>query len=183
VLYAAVDGDPVEAAARLRRELRERLPVYMVPQHIEMLVQLPKTANGKIDRKALPAPVAAVHDEAAPVAEVVLDDPRQAYLATLWRELIGAPSVRASDNFFDVGGHSLLAVAFTTRVQRETGVRLNLLDIATGTLATLASSLPVPAADAAPATPEVDEAGGSLWSRASRLFGRRRAGDGSTGAP
>lgn len=184
VLYAAVDGDPVEAAARLRRELRERLPVYMVPQHIEVLVQLPKTANGKIDRKALPAPVAAIHDEAVPTApDAVLDDPRQAYLATLWRELIGAPSVRASDNFFDVGGHSLLAVAFTTRVQRETGVRLNLLDIATSTLAALASALPAP--DAAPAPPAAEAAanGGSLWSRASRLFGRRGMGEGASGSP
>jgi hypothetical protein len=180
VLYAAVDGDPVEAAARLRRELRERLPVYMVPQHIEVLVQLPKTANGKIDRKVLPPPVAASHDETASSApETVLDDPRQAYLAGLWRELIGVPSVRASDNFFDVGGHSLLAVAFTTRVQRELGVRLNLLDVATSTLAALASSLPAPEAAPTPVA-EADAAGGSLWSR---LFGRRRAGDRAAGSP
>ncbi|OZB62259.1 MAG: hypothetical protein B7X33_05840 [Lysobacterales bacterium 13-68-4] len=146
VLYAAVDGDPAEVAGRLRHLLRERLPTYMQPQHIELLAGLPKTANGKIDRKALPAPTAApAAIPGAATTDVPAEehaDPRQAYLARLWCELIGIPSVRASDNFFDVGGHSLLAVTFTTRVQRETGARLNLLDVATAPLAVLATTLP-----------------------------------------
>nr|WP_256488973.1 non-ribosomal peptide synthetase/type I polyketide synthase [Dyella lutea] len=178
VLYAAVDGDPAEVAPRLRGSLRARLPAYMQPQHIEILDQLPKTANGKIDRKALPAP-AATHE--APPREVTpagFDDPRQAYIAALWCEMIGVPSVRVSDNFFDVGGHSLLAVTFTSRVQRETGVRINLLDVATSTLAALATALPEQAAVAqAPATPP----DGSLLARMSRLFGRGK--DGGKRAP
>lgn len=71
-----------------------------------------------------------------------LADPREEYLAAIWRDLIGVEDVRAGDNFFDLGGHSLLAVEFSTRVQRETAVRLALLDIATGTLASLATELP-----------------------------------------
>ncbi|WP_017460533.1 hybrid non-ribosomal peptide synthetase/type I polyketide synthase [Dyella ginsengisoli] len=173
VLYAVVDGDRLEVSERLRGALREKLPAYMVPQMVEVLDRLPKTANGKIDRKALPAPAAAPESPSVDAAPAVFDDPRQAYLASLWRELIGAPTVRASDNFFDVGGHSLLAVAFTTRVQRETGVRINLLDVATSTLAALAAALPEPA-EAAEASPEAPDS--SLRARMSRLFGRSRDG-------
>jgi len=146
VLYvAAAAGDGV--AERLRARLHRQLPAYMQPQHIERLDALPKTPNGKIDRKALPPPSAAarrgVRTQAGGLA-----DPRQAYLATIWRELIGVEQVGANDSFFDLGGHSLLAVEFVARVQRETAVRLQLLDVASGTLAMLARELPERAKDA-----------------------------------
>jgi amino acid adenylation domain-containing protein len=67
--------------------------------------------------------------------------PGEELLARVWRELLGVADVRTGDNFFDIGGHSLLAVDMAARVQRETGVRLNLLDIANGTLGTLAAEL------------------------------------------
>ena len=63
-------------------------------------------------------------------------------VATVWCELIGVERVRPSDNFFDIGGHSLLAMELVARVRRETRVRLNLLDVATGTMASLATELP-----------------------------------------
>ncbi|HEU4669269.1 MAG TPA: amino acid adenylation domain-containing protein [Dyella sp.] len=179
VLYATADGDPEQVAARLRRTLRERLPAYMQPQHVELLDALPKTANGKIDRKALPAPSATptAIPAATATAEVRAEehvDPRQAYLARLWCELIGIPSVRGSDNFFDVGGHSLLAVTFTTRVQRETGARLNLLDVATAPLAVLATTLPATVdGSGAPA------AARSLRERVARWLRGERASEGS----
>ena len=121
----------------------------MQPQHIERLEALPKTPNGKIDRKALPRPSAAALRGVRTQADD-LADPRQAYLAAIWRELIGVERVGADDTFFDVGGHSLLAVEMVARVQRETSVRLHLLDVASGTLAMLASELPEPSAAAAP---------------------------------
>ncbi|MGH8156936.1 MAG: amino acid adenylation domain-containing protein [Rhodanobacter sp.] len=62
-------------------------------------------------------------------------------LAALWAELLGTPEIRTNDNFFDAGGHSLMAVEMADRVKRETGVQLNLLDIANGTLGTLAAGL------------------------------------------
>ena len=156
VLYAAVAGDDPTLSARLRDRLRERLPGYMLPQHIELLDALPKTPNGKIDRKALPLPVATTNAARAvaaraispqaiePAASSSTNDPRRAYLAAIWCELIGVEEVRDSDNFFDIGGHSLLAVEFALRVQRETGVRLNLFGVATSTLAALALDLPEP---------------------------------------
>ena len=131
---------PVDQAA-LRERLRKHLPEYMLPQHFVVLDSLPLLPNGKIDRHAMPAPTAApAEGSSTPPAED--DDPRRRYLGAVWRELIGVAAVAPQDNFFDVGGHSLLAVEMATRVQRETGVRLNLLDIATGTLATLAMELP-----------------------------------------
>ena len=95
VLYVVMDGD-VEAGAReLREHLRQRLPGYMLPQHIETLAQLPKTPNGKIDRKQLPEPVAAAvvaqqrpGRQAEPATDA-MSDARELYLAGLWRELIG----------------------------------------------------------------------------------------------
>jgi amino acid adenylation domain-containing protein len=148
VLYVATERRDPAFAERLRELLRARLPGYMRPQHIELLGALPKTPNGKIDRKALPSPATMHAVQEAPAMDdardkpVVLADPRQEYLASMWRRLVGVPSVRGSDNFFDIGGHSLLAVEFTTRVQRETGVRLSLLAVATSTLASLAVELP-----------------------------------------
>lgn len=148
VLYvvAAPDDGLVE---RLRARLHRQLPIYMQPQHIERLDALPKTPNGKIDRKALPRPSALMLHGVQAQADT-LADPRQAYLAAIWRELIGVERVSADDTFFDVGGHSLLAVEMVTRVQRETWVRLHLLDVASGTLAMLAGELPEPSVATAP---------------------------------
>jgi amino acid adenylation domain-containing protein len=67
--------------------------------------------------------------------------PSEQLLATVWCDLLGITQVRTSDNFFDVGGHSLLAVDMAAQVKRQTGVQLNLLDIANGTLGTLAAEL------------------------------------------
>jgi amino acid adenylation domain len=148
VLYAVSrDADPAHVR-HLREHLREQLPPYMLPQHIEWLAALPQTPNGKIDRHALPPPAAAnvmkgaVMQVATSARVTALADPREEYLAAIWRDLIGVEDVRGGDNFFDLGGHSLLAVEFSTRVQRETSVRLALLEIATGTLASLATELP-----------------------------------------
>lgn len=140
VLYVAAAADD-GLAGRLRARLQRQLPIYMQPQHIERLDALPKTPNGKVDRKALPRPSASALRGARTQGEG-LADPRQAYLAAIWCELIGLEHVRASDTFFDVGGHSLLAVEMVARVQRETSVRLHLLDVASATLAMLASGLP-----------------------------------------
>jgi hypothetical protein len=139
----------------------------MLPQHIERLDSLPKTPNGKIDRKALPLPMRAAEFAAPSPGSAKRSTQmglREIYIADIWRELIGVEDARESDNFFDVGGHSLLAVEFATRVQRETGVRIHLLDIATGTLASLARELPETAATAAPGTP-------SFGARLRRLLG------------
>jgi amino acid adenylation domain-containing protein len=166
VLYAVVDGDRTDVARALREHLRARLPTYMLPQHVELLDALPKTPNGKIDRKALPEPSAAgaIGHSTTTATAPTLDNPREAYLAEVWGDLIGVSDIRRNDNFFDIGGHSLLAVEFANRVQRETGVRIALLDVATSTLAALAAELPEMKAVAG-------SGDASLGMRLRRLFG------------
>ena len=157
VLYVASEEAEEALLPRLRARLAAQLPGYMQPQHLVRLEALPQTPNGKIDRKALPLPVwktgSSPDTGAAPI-----EDPRQRYLAAVWCELIGVERVRPSDNFFDIGGHSLLAMELVARVRRETKVRLNLLDIATGTMASLATELP----DVASAEPKATSLGARL---------------------
>jgi amino acid adenylation domain-containing protein len=104
-----------------------------------------------------------------PDASSPLSDPRQAYLAGIWRDIIGAQQVRAEDNFFELGGHSLLAVEMAARVQRETGAHLNLFKIATDTLAMLAAELPEP-------TAQPEETGTTAWRRMQIALGLAHAG-------
>jgi amino acid adenylation domain-containing protein len=142
VLYVGAPTAAGDLARRLRERLREALPAYMQPQQVEVLAALPKTPNGKLDRNALAASVAAPPAPPADPAATDDGDARRIYLGRIWGELIGLDEVRAEDNFFELGGHSLLAVEMATRVQRDTGVRLNLMAVATGTLGSLARQLP-----------------------------------------
>ncbi|WP_449429752.1 non-ribosomal peptide synthetase [Rhodanobacter umsongensis] len=142
VLYVVSEEAEEALLPRLRARLSAQLPGYMQPQHLVLLAALPQTPNGKIDRKALPLPVWKTGSSADAGAAAHIEDPRQRYLAAVWCELIGVERVRPSDNFFDIGGHSLLAMELVARVRRETRMRLNLLDVATGTMASLATELP-----------------------------------------
>ncbi|HEV7490903.1 MAG TPA: amino acid adenylation domain-containing protein [Rhodanobacteraceae bacterium] len=139
VLYVTARGADGELGTRLRHSLRDALPPYMRPQHIEVLADMPRTPNGKIDRNALPSPV--VPAAAVPVAPQSPGDSHSDYLAAIWREIIGVEDVRAADNFFELGGDSLLAVDMMARVERDTGVRLTVLAIATGTLESLSQTI------------------------------------------
>jgi hypothetical protein len=92
----------------------------MVPAHIVRLEAFPLTPNGKVDRKALPAP-SAVAAPAAPKAFVPLEGGLEQTIAAVWARVLGVPQVGRSDNFFTLGGHSLLAV----QAHREMKVALN----------------------------------------------------------
>jgi amino acid adenylation domain-containing protein len=139
VLYVTTRSADSEITTRLRHSLRDALPPYMRPQHIEVLAAMPKTPNGKIDRKALPSPF--VPAAVVPPAPQSPGDSHSDYLAAIWREIIGVDDVRAADNFFELGGDSLLAVDMMARVERDTGVRLTVLAIATGTLESLSQTI------------------------------------------
>jgi amino acid adenylation domain-containing protein len=168
VLYAVCAEDEELLWPKLRAQLAARLPAYMQPQHLVRLSALPRTPNGKTDRKALPPPVlnATLVTEDAEPGVSASDDPRERYLGQVWCRLVGADDVRASDNFFDIGGHSLLAIEMVTQVRKETGVKLNLLDVATSPLASLAAALPEGDLTEPHKT-------ASLGGRLRQLFGRR----------
>jgi amino acid adenylation domain-containing protein len=119
---APIPEGEVAAAADLRAFLGERLPAYMVPSFFTPVATLPLTPNGKVDRRALPAPALAAGEAGegralAPVEEL---------LAGLWRQLLGVERVGTGDNFFDLGGHSLVATRLVSRVRSAFGVELPL---------------------------------------------------------
>ncbi|HEX2188839.1 MAG TPA: amino acid adenylation domain-containing protein, partial [Longimicrobiaceae bacterium] len=119
-LVAYVAG-AVEADA-LRAHMRQNLPEYMVPGAFVVLDRLPLTANGKVDRKALPAP------ELGPAEEryVAPRTPVEEVLAGIWAEVLRLERVGVEESFFDMGGHSLLATRMLSRVRERFGVELPL---------------------------------------------------------
>ncbi|AFJ59187.1 non-ribosomal peptide synthetase PvdL [Pseudomonas fluorescens A506] len=104
-----------ERLERIKQRLRAELPEYMVPLHWLWLDRLPLNANGKLDRKALPAlEIGQLHsqDYVTPRTEL------EATLAAIWAEVLRVERVGVRDNFFELGGHSLLATQIASRVQK-----------------------------------------------------------------
>ncbi|HEU0076131.1 MAG TPA: condensation domain-containing protein, partial [Longimicrobiaceae bacterium] len=120
-LVAYYVGDEV-GAQRLRAHLAERLPEYMVPAAFVLMDALPVNPNGKLDRKALPAPELASAEGRC----VAPRTPTEEVLAEIWAEVLGVERVGVDDGFFDLGGHSLLAMRVVSRVRELFGVELPL---------------------------------------------------------
>ncbi|MGU1608917.1 non-ribosomal peptide synthase/polyketide synthase [Pseudomonas aeruginosa] len=120
----ALASASLEVQAALRNELkallRDSLPEYMVPAHLLFLERLPLSPNGKVDRKALPAPDASLLQEAyvAPRSEL------ECQVAAIWQEVLKLQRVGLDDHFFELGGHSLLAINVISRIQLELGMKL-----------------------------------------------------------
>ncbi|KIF66780.1 membrane protein, partial [Streptomyces sp. AcH 505] len=115
-------GDTVDPAA-LRAFVRQTLPDYMVPAAVVVLDRLPLTANGKLDRKALPAP-----DYASVSTGQVARTPVEELLSTLFSEVLGVASVGVEDGFFDLGGDSILSIQLVSRA-RSAGITLSVRDV------------------------------------------------------
>lgn len=124
VAYVVPAPSAVPVEADLRRRLAARLPDYMVPARILTLAELPRTPNGKLDRRALPAPGDERPDgegELAPLSTAV-----EAEIAAIWSQVLGVGRIGADDQFFELGGNSLSAVQMMLRVQDRFGVALPL---------------------------------------------------------
>ncbi|HEY6459095.1 MAG TPA: phosphopantetheine-binding protein, partial [Polyangiaceae bacterium] len=161
----AKPGSETEEAA-LRRSLKSTLPEYMIPQHVVALERFPLTPNGKVDRRALPSPMGA---ERGGEGYVAPSTSTEKMLAALWQELLGVARVGAHDNFFDLGGHSLLCLQMTSRLAQTTGVRLNPRIILRNDLSQVAAQLPE---SASPPPPSQKPASPEKKSLAQRLLGR-----------
>ncbi|MET9290354.1 amino acid adenylation domain-containing protein [Streptomyces sp. NPDC003077] len=119
-----VAADGALPQARLRSDLRGRLPDYMVPSAVVVLPELPKTASGKVDRQALPRPSGSRAEDA--LAPVAARTPVQETIAAIWAEVLGVERVGLDDDFYDLGGHSLLAAQVMARVREAFGVDLQI---------------------------------------------------------
>ncbi|MGE3174846.1 MAG: MupA/Atu3671 family FMN-dependent luciferase-like monooxygenase [Planctomycetota bacterium] len=125
---AAPGAQPAPTADALRAHARQRLPEFMVPQHFVLLADLPRTPNQKIDRNALPAPEAASAPEAQRPRVAAASATEDAILA-IWKQALGSDDVGVEDNFFDSGGHSILAVQVHRQLQETLGVKLQVTDL------------------------------------------------------
>jgi thioesterase domain-containing protein/acyl carrier protein len=103
-------------ARKLRGFLADRLPEYMVPSAFVFLSEIPLAPHGKIDRAALPAPESVRHDAAAGI--VPPRDAIEERLVAIWQQLLGVTPIGVTDQFFDLGGHSLSAVRLMARIQQ-----------------------------------------------------------------
>ncbi|HVF48580.1 MAG TPA: amino acid adenylation domain-containing protein, partial [Pyrinomonadaceae bacterium] len=121
-LSGAAGATPV--VDELRTHLRESLPAYMVPSAFVTLAEFPLTANGKIDRRALPAPGASVEER--PETYVAPRNAVEEALARIVSEVLGVEHVGVCDNFFELGGHSLLATQVVSRVREAFQLNLPL---------------------------------------------------------
>ncbi|WP_057658927.1 non-ribosomal peptide synthetase [Pseudoxanthomonas dokdonensis] len=124
VLHVASSAAPAELTASLRERLRIALPAYMRPHYVMVSHSLPKTPNGKIDRRSLPAPT--LDEELLPARRLVPRSPTEALLQQQWSRLLQRPEVGITHDFFELGGHSLLAVRMFTELQQQLGVDLPL---------------------------------------------------------
>ncbi|HEX4953510.1 MAG TPA: amino acid adenylation domain-containing protein, partial [Thermoanaerobaculia bacterium] len=151
---------------RLKGGLARTLPAYMVPSAIVVLERLPRTPNGKVDRKALPEPTWGQAAEGF----VAPRTPAEEMLAELFAEVLKLPRVSVTDNFFRLGGHSLLATQLINRVQRLFGVELPVRKLfETPTVAQLAAWLMAEGPYQAAVLPRLAAAGPASGSRAVRL--------------
>jgi amino acid adenylation domain-containing protein/non-ribosomal peptide synthase protein (TIGR01720 family) len=123
-------------ASELRAALLARLPHYMVPTYFEWVSVIPLTANGKINRKALPRPGSGAE---VPHAAIAPRNPTEHTLLALWQEVLGLSNIGIHDNFFDLGGQSLKAVRLRSKIESNLNVALSLRDLfARPTIAELA---------------------------------------------
>ena len=124
VAYVLQDDATETGVEALRGQLQTQLPDYMVPTAFVKMEAWPLTSNGKLDRKALPAPDAATLSSGRPY--VAPRTPIEEVLAAIWIELLGVERVGCHDNFFDLGGHSLMAMRLIAAVRDTLGIVLPL---------------------------------------------------------
>jgi acyl carrier protein len=126
VAYVVINGEQSLTIGEWRGYLKERLPDYMIPAAFVQLERLPLLPNGKVDRKALPAPQQSAADERR--SGVALT-PIEEILTGICAALLRVERVDLADNFFELGGHSLLATQLLSRIKESFGVDLPLKEI------------------------------------------------------
>lgn len=134
VVYVTYRAGEDATASELRRHLRGAMPDQQVPALFVPLERIPLDAGGAVDRIALPSPFGVRHSD-----RVRPRTPSEHVIAAIWGELLRVEELSVRDNFFDVGGHSLLSVQAAVRIEKRTGVRINPRLLAVETLEQLAA--------------------------------------------
>lgn len=138
--YVVAKSNLRPSAAELRQFLQEQLPDYMVPADFIVLDEWPRTANGKIDLQALSSP-----PEAPAESKAVYQPPQnelEQLIAGLWQEVLFVEAIDRDDNFFDLGGHSLLLMKVNLKLKHHCGKEISLVEMFKyPTIATLADFL------------------------------------------
>jgi amino acid adenylation domain-containing protein len=145
--YAVLESGAQVDGRDLREHLARQLPDYMVPSTVIVLEQLPLTVNGKLDKRALPAP-----QQAAPASTRAPRTAQEELLCGLFAEVLGLERVGPEDGFFDLGGHSLLATRLISRIRSTLGREVQIRDLfEAGTPQALSDRLATAAASSRPA--------------------------------
>ncbi|MGB8955814.1 MAG: amino acid adenylation domain-containing protein [Tumebacillaceae bacterium] len=125
VAYMILHEGADVTAERVRAAVQNKLPDFMVPSAFVFLDAWPLTPNGKIDRRALPAPP----DRTAKASTVLPQDPLEQQIAGIWQQVLGLHAVGIDDNFFEVGGHSLNIVQVEVRLREELGLTVPTMEL------------------------------------------------------
>ena len=110
--------------AELRQFLKTKIPDYMIPSAFVFIDKFPLTPNGKIDRKALPSPLEMDPQQAKTYLEPKTDMEKK--LAKIWSDILKIERIGTDENFFEIGGHSMIAVTLMVKIEKELGIRLPL---------------------------------------------------------
>ena len=168
--YVAAEAGAAPSAAELRAHLAARLPEHMVPGALVVLERLPLNANGKVDRRALPAP-----DFDAGAAHVAPRTRTEAMLAGIWAEVLGVERVGTQQGFFDLGGQSLLATRVISRARAAFGVELPMRALLEApTVAALAARIEALRGDGAGGAPPLRRVPRDPWSALPLSFAQQR---------
>lgn len=121
VVYVTQKSGKEQSPEACLKHLKERLPDYMLPSAIMLLDEFPLNTNGKFDRKALPKPqITTTHEKVAPGTDM------EKSLLRIWSALFGTSDIGIQDNFFNLGGHSIMATRLVADINREFGTQLNI---------------------------------------------------------
>ena len=124
VAYLVYQDAVTPNSSELKQWLRKTLPDYMIPSIFISLESMPLTPNGKIDRRALPAPDATHYDLGQ--SAIVPRDAIEESIAEIWAQVLGLGQISIHDNFFELGGHSLIATQIIARIETTLGIELSL---------------------------------------------------------
>ncbi len=123
-LTAYIVSDTELSTSELKKYLSDKLPEYMLPAYFMQLDAFPLTPNGKIDRQALPDPVEVRNSEGVAPRNAVEEK-----LLKIWEEVLGREGFGITDEFFDLGGHSLTAIRLLSMIQKELNVEITLMEV------------------------------------------------------